>query len=185
VIVAVGLALTDAGSQLAGDTLLPGGPFDECAHLCTCLLVFWALGRPASQRFLASALLASVAIDIDHVPARLGSDWLTAGTPRPYTHSLLTIGVVLVGAVGWRRGRAALLGVAFGLAVHFWRDLSETGSGVALLWPWSDRSFQLPHVAYLAAMAAIVGACAWRSRHDGERPRRGSVANREFSAARL
>ena len=51
------------------------------------------------------ALISSVAIDLDHIPGRLSVGWLTAGTPRPYTHSLLTIAVVLVSAWVLRRRR--------------------------------------------------------------------------------
>ena len=149
------LAAADWGSQLAGDSLVPGGPLDEIAHLLTALLVFWALGSRA-RRFLVPALLTSVAIDVDHVPARLGADWLTAGTPRPYTHSLLAIAVVLACAALWPRRRDVLLGVTIGLAIHFGRDMAEGASGVSLLWPLSDHSFQYPHGVYVAAMAVFV-----------------------------
>lgn len=150
------LAGADWGTRLAGDTVFPEGPLDEIAHLLTTLLVLWVLSSRMRARYLMPALIASVAIDLDHVPARLGAEWLTAGTPRPYTHSLLTIVVVLVIAAVWRRRRDVLLGVAIGLAIHFWRDLGEGESGVSLLWPFSDHSFQYPHGAYVAAMVAFV-----------------------------
>jgi membrane-bound metal-dependent hydrolase YbcI (DUF457 family) len=150
------LAGADWGTRLAGETVFPGGLFDELAHLLTTLLVFWALPPRARRRFLAPALIASVAIDLDHVPAQLGADWLTAGTPRPYTHSLLTIVVLLTIAAFWPRRRDVLLGTAMGLAIHFWRDMAEGGSGVSLLWPVSYHSFQYSHGVYLAAMAAFV-----------------------------
>jgi len=150
------LASADWGYRLAGDALFPGGPLDEIAHFLTTLLVFWSLGSRTRERFLAPALVASVAIDLDHIPARLGVDWLTAGTPRPYTHSLLTIAVVLAVAVLWRRRRDLLLGVAIGLAIHFWRDMGEGDSGVSLLWPFSYHSFQYRHGVYVAVMAAFV-----------------------------
>lgn len=153
---AVLLAGADWGTRLAGDTLFPGGPLDEIAHLLTTLLVFWALSSRARQRFLVPALIASVAIDVDHIPDRLGVDWLTVGTPRPYTHSLLTIVIVLAIAALWRRRRDVLLGVAIGLAIHFFRDMGEGDSGVSLLWPLSDHSFQYPHGVYVAVMAAFV-----------------------------
>jgi membrane-bound metal-dependent hydrolase YbcI (DUF457 family) len=105
-----------------------------------------------------------VAIDLDHVPDRLGYDFLTQGTPRPYTHSLLTVAVVLLLAACWRRRRDPLMGVALGLAIHFFRDLAEHGSGVALLWPISDYSFSLPHAAYLAAMAICAAIVVARLR---------------------
>ena len=162
------LAGADWGSQFAGDSLIPGGPLDEIAHLFTALLVFWALGSRARERFLVPALLVSVAIDLDHIPGRLGADWLTAGTPRPYTHSLLTIAVVLAGAALWARRRDLLLGVTVGLAIHFWRDMAEGASGVSLLWPLSYHSFQSSHGVYLAVMAAFVlidtTSCARRKR---------------------
>ena len=134
---------------------------DESAHLLTTLLVLWAFG-PRLGRFLAPALLASVAIDVDHVPGHLGADWLTAGTPRPYTHSVLTILIVLGLALVWRRRRDACLGVAIGLAVHFGRDMGEGGAGVSLLWPVSGHAFQYPHGYYLALIAACVALAAHR-----------------------
>lgn len=162
-------ALSDTGSELAGGSSIPGGPLDELAHLSTAIIVIWALRLRASQRLLAAALVASVAIDIDHVPSRLGVDWITTGTPRPYIHSLLTVGVVLSAALLWRRRRDVLLGIALGLAVHFWRDLAESGSGVSLLWPWSYRSFSLPHGSYLAVVAGFVVLAGWRCRQAAGR----------------
>jgi hypothetical protein len=46
------LGAADWGSQLAGSSFFPGGPLDETAHLFTTLLVVWALGRRASERFI-------------------------------------------------------------------------------------------------------------------------------------
>ena len=152
---AVLLAAADWGTRLAGDTVIPG-VVDELAHLLTTLLFFWALGPRARERFLVPALIASVAIDLDHIPGRLGVDWLTAGTPRPYTHSLLTIAIVLAGAYILRRRRDLLLGVAIGLAIHLWRDMGEGQSGVSLLWPISNHSFQYPHGGFVAVMAVLV-----------------------------
>jgi inner membrane protein len=146
----------DWGTRLTGDTFFPGGPLDEIAHLMTTLLVLWALGPRVCRRFLVPALIASVAIDADHIPDRLGVDWLTVGTPRPYTHSLLTIALVIAGAALWRRRRDLLLGIAIGLGIHFWRDMAEGGSGVSLLWPSSYHSFQYPHGVYVALMIVIV-----------------------------
>lgn len=160
----LGLAAAGWGSQRAGDSVVPGGPLDETAHLLTTLLVVWALGRRTSERYLVAALIASLAIDVDHVPDRLGIDWITAGTPRPYTHSLLTIVVVLLAAAWWRRRRTVLVGVALGLGIHFWRDLAEPASGVSLLWPVSRHSFSFSHGGYLGMMLAVVLIDAWRCR---------------------
>lgn len=164
---AIAFLAADLGSRTLGGSVVPGGPVDEAAHLLTTLLVVWTLGRWASERFAVGALLASVAIDADHVPGRLGADWLTAGTPRPYTHSLTTVAVCLVAALALRSQRSVLLGVAVGLVTHLWRDLAESGAGVALLWPVSPRSFTVAHASYLAAMIAIAGVAAFRARRVG------------------
>jgi inner membrane protein len=155
-IAAVVLAAADWGYTLAGDSFVPGGPLDETAHLMTTLLILWALGPRICKRFMIPALIASVVIDADHIPGQLGATWLTAGTPRPYTHSLLTIVVVLVIAACWRARRDIVLGVAIGLALHFFRDLAEGDAGVSLLWPLSYHPFQYPHGAYVAIMAVVV-----------------------------
>ena len=149
--------------------MVPGGPLDEVAHLMTTLIVVWALGRRVCERFLIPALVASVAIDADHIPGALGYDFFTQGIPRPYTHSLLSIVVVLVLAALWRSRRDLCLGVALGLAIHFWRDMSESGAGVSLAWPVSDHSFMLSHAGYLAAMAVFATIAALSARFPARR----------------
>jgi inner membrane protein len=165
------LIAADWGSRLAGDSVFPGAPLDETAHLLTTLLICWALPLRFCRRFLAPALVAAVAIDVDHVPGRLGTDWLTAGTPRPYTHSLLTVAVIMLLALVWRGRRDLWLGVAIGLAIHLWRDMGEGSAGVSLLWPFSDRSFQYPHGLYLAVMAVFVLIDVARCRRSSHRAR--------------
>jgi inner membrane protein len=160
------LAAFDWATGLAGETDFLSGPFDEIAHLLTTLLVFWALGPRACRRFLVPALIASLAIDLDHIPGRLGAEWLTAGTQRPYSHSLLTSAVVVAIALFSRRRRDLFLGIAIGLAIHFWRDMGEGGGGVSLFWPISDHSFQYPHGVYVAAMAVFVAIGAARCAID-------------------
>jgi membrane-bound metal-dependent hydrolase YbcI (DUF457 family) len=157
------------GSHRAGGSVIPGGPLDEAAHLLTTLLIVWALGARARRRLLVPALVATVAIDIDHVPGRLGADWLTSGTPRPYTHSLIVVAGALLGALLWRRRAGLLAGVALGFAAHLWRDLAESGSGVSLLWPFSDRAFTVPFACYAFAIVAIFAI-------DASRFRAGSIA---------
>jgi membrane-bound metal-dependent hydrolase YbcI (DUF457 family) len=151
--------------------VVPGGLLDETVHLLTALLVLWAFGRTACERFLVPALIASVAIDVDHIPDRLGSDWLTAGTPRPYPHSLGTIAGILIVALVWRRRRDLLVGVALGLALHLWWDLAESNAGVPLLWPFSYRSFTLTFGSYVIPMilVLVVDACRVRARPTSER----------------
>jgi inner membrane protein len=179
------LIAADWGSRQVGDSVFPGAPLDETAHFVTTLLIFWALGRGACRRFLAPALVASVMIDVDHLPARFGTQWLTAGTPRPYTHSLLTIAVMLGIALLWGRRRDLWLGVAIGLAIHLWRDMGEGSAGVSLLWPFSDQSFQYPHSVYVAVMAAAVVIAAARCRGPWLRGRRGAAQNAVRRRARV
>lgn len=70
--------------------LLILAPLDWSAHLATALILLANLPLSAGHAFSSAALVAAVAIDLDHVPGHLGTDLLTAGTPRPYTHSLAT-----------------------------------------------------------------------------------------------
>ncbi len=169
--------LADWGEARAGASFVPGGPLDETAHLLTMLIVLWALPPRVRQRFGVPALAASVLIDVDHVPQYLGFRFLTQGTPRPYPHSLLTLAVVLLLALAWKRRRDLFLAIALGLVIHFWRDLSESGSGVALLWPLTNRSFSLSQGSYLVVMAAVVAVDAWKCRPRRAEQRAVSLAD--------
>lgn len=134
------------------------GLCDEAAHLATGLIVLSAL--PARPRaFLCGVLIGSVAIDVDHIPQEIfGASWLTEGTPRPYPHCLLTLlGVALVAAAarGWAREAAA--GLLVGLTAHLFRDLAEGGSGVALLWPFSEDAVSIAPAVYYLSLLGLVG----------------------------
>jgi inner membrane protein len=152
------------------------GLIDEPAHLATCLLFALALAAVARLRpwpvFIAAALVASVAIDLDHLPQYLGWDALKGGGPRPYPHCLLTVGLLVVlASIARGRVKAALLGAAFGVATHLFRDLA-TGPGVALFWPLSDAVVDLPYAAFAAGMAVAVTIAVAPSRlaaHKGDR----------------
>jgi inner membrane protein len=154
------LAVCDYTYRKTGVSFLPGAPLDETAHLMTAVLILGALPREVRERFLGPALLASVAIDIDHVPADLGTDVLTSGTPRPYTHSLLTIVLLIAAAALFARRRDLLAGLALGLAIHLFRDLSESMAGVSLLWPLTYRVFSIPHRVYSVLVGITAGICA-------------------------
>jgi membrane-bound metal-dependent hydrolase YbcI (DUF457 family) len=137
------------------------GLVDEPAHLATCAIGLFALAALAgswpSGRFAAAALISSVAIDLDHIPGYLGTHFLTGALPRPYTHSALLVGVLLL--LGWatsrRHLRQLLLGVAFGVSTHLLRDLA-TGPGVSLLWPLSGTPLEIPYPLYAAVLLAAV-----------------------------
>jgi membrane-bound metal-dependent hydrolase YbcI (DUF457 family) len=126
---------------------------DVPAHLLTCvvgLLVLAALwGRAPAVRFTAAAAAASVLIDLDHLPGYLGSHLLTGSSPRPYSHSLaLVLLLVLAAACSQRAAvRQVCLGLGFGVALHLFRDLA-TGPGVPLLWPLSDATIRMPYAVY-------------------------------------
>lgn len=166
-LVLVGVVLgLDLGWALSGaDTgSLFYGLVDEPAHLATCavaLLLLALCGARLSSTFLAAALIASVAIDLDHAPQHLGFDFLTSGTPRPYLHCALAVLVPLVAAALLPRWRSLLLGVAFGLAAHLARDL-VTGPGVPLALPFADAAVRLPYLLYAGALVAAALACLGR-----------------------
>jgi membrane-bound metal-dependent hydrolase YbcI (DUF457 family) len=145
------------------------GLIDEPAHLATCAIALLAVlgvaGHRISWRFALAALVASVALDIDHVPGYLGSHFLTGSLPRPYTHSALLI-VVLLGAGSLSRRRNArqlLFGVAFGVSAHLLRDLA-TGPGVSFLWPLEEAPVNVPYAFYAATLVVAMSALLpWRS----------------------
>lgn len=183
------LAAADVACQLSGGSLAVQGSLDELAHLLTMLFVLWAVGCRLDRPFAKAALLISVAIDLDHIPQYLGWYGLTQGTPRPYSHSLLTILIVLLvaswcssrslraGGARWPRGSQICFGLAIGLGVHFCRDMAEPGSGVSLLWPVSYHSFSYPHWTYVVVMVLIGAVCVVRS------ARQGAVSSRAGSPA--
>jgi inner membrane protein len=130
------------------------GLVDWIGHLATGAVLVAAL-RP-SRRVAVGILLGSVLIDLDHIPGQLGTDILTANAPRPYTHSLLTLAVVL--AAARLRRSELLLGAAIGLAGHLARDLG--GGDVVLFWPlsWSDES--VPFAVYVSLLAITAAQAA-------------------------
>lgn len=140
------------------------GLVDEPAHLATCAIALLAVaalgGSWLSGRFVAAALIASVAIDFDHLPGYLGAHFLTGSLPRPYTHGVLLVAVML--GLGWatsrRQLRQVLPGVAFGVSAHLLRDLA-TGPGVGLLWPLVGTPIEIPYAVYAGALLAAAVAC--------------------------
>ena len=156
--------ITDAGSRSS-----QVGVLDEPAHLATGILVLLLLvallPAPPPVPFALAALVACVAIDLDHIPQYLGWEGLTEGTPRPYTHSLLTP-LVLCALAAVSRGtvRAIALGAALGVCAHLLRDVA-TASGVALFWPATSEASRISHPAYIVVLVlfAVGIACAARA----------------------
>lgn len=158
-ICAVVLYFADWAFLRSGRGYFPGGLFDETAHLMTALLLLQGIPPRQREKIAVPALIASVAVDLDHVPQYLGYGFLSEGTARPYAHSLLTPLMLLGIALLARRHRRLFIGLALGAGLHFFRDLAEgNGSGVPLLWPLSDHSFNYPHATYLVLIACVVTA---------------------------
>ena len=116
-------------------SVLGTGLIDEVCHLATGALGLLVLACfiDVPRRFYVAGLIASVAIDLDHIPVYLGL--LGNQFQRPVTHSLATVLVFAGAAVVSRRHRAVLAGAATGLVIHFARDIAEGPPGVRLLWP--------------------------------------------------
>lgn len=154
-----GVALAfDAADRRVPFNILGSGLLDEPAHLATAALGLLVLAClvDVPRRFYVAALIASVAIDLDHIPLYLGL--LGNGGQRPVTHSLSTVIVVAVAAVISRRHRAVLAGVATGLVLHFARDIAEGPPGVRLLWPLQDTAWTASYWWFLGMIIAFTAA---------------------------
>lgn len=134
------------------------GPVDEVAHLATAALGLLVLARfiNAPGRFYVAALIASVAIDVDHIPLYLGL--LGNQAQRPVTHSLSTLAVFAAAAAASRRHRAVLAGVATGLVLHFARDIAEGYPGVRVFWPLQDTSWMVSYRWFLGMIIVFTAA---------------------------
>ena len=134
------------------------GPVDEVAHLSAAALGLLVLARfiDAPRRFYVAALIASVAIDLDHIPLYLGL--LGDQGQRPVTHSLSTVAVFAAAAAS-RRHRAVLVGVATGLVLHFARDIAEGYPGVRVFWPLQDTSWMVSYRWFLGMIVVFTAAC--------------------------
>jgi membrane-bound metal-dependent hydrolase YbcI (DUF457 family) len=168
------------GSLVGSTGPLAYGLVDEPAHLATCALAVLAVaavtGVRPPVRFVAAALIASVAIDLDHLPGYLGSHLVGGDLPRPGTHGLLLVLALLGLPAALRPGpwREMTLGAAFGVSAHLLRDLA-TGPGVPMFWPVSDYVATIPYAFFVAFLTLGVVAIAL--------PRRALAAGRVAAAA--
>jgi membrane-bound metal-dependent hydrolase YbcI (DUF457 family) len=172
----------DGANRMVHYGPVSAGPLDEVAHLATAALGLLVLARiiDVPRRFYVAALVASVAIDLDHIPDYLGLPGNQNG--RPVTHSLATVAVFAAAAAVSRRHRAVFAGIVTGLLLHFARDIMEGTPGVRLLWPlqetaWTATSYWwfLGMIILLAgARLALVGLGAprarWPARRSGPDP---------------
>jgi inner membrane protein len=129
--------------------------WDESLHLITGLLFLAGLRPSLARPFVCGAVAGSVLIDIDHLPAEFGSTLIGGQVTRPVSHSLTTIVVLLLVAVAIRgRGRVLIVGVAFGVATHLFRDMA-TG-GLALWWPLSSSLVTVSYRDYALTMVVML-----------------------------
>lgn len=161
---------TDGLTGWHGMNFAMRGLLDWPAHLATALIILGALtrlrGTLPDQRFGWVMLACSVLIDVDHLPEEFGSDALTNGTPRPYTHALW---VVVILTLAWatarflviRSGRSrpatvelSLAGAAWGVAAHFVRDVAT--APMSFWWPVTDAAVEAPYWWYVLALAAVI-----------------------------
>lgn len=169
-LIATVLALDAVGALRAWPVVVVGA-LDEPAHLATAaVLLLAAADRRKLARHQAAVLTAlacSMAIDVDHLPVYLGAERFADGG-RPATHSLLTVGTLLVAAALARRARPVLLGAATGVCLHFVRDLG-TGPGLPLLFPFTWAEVRVPYPVYVGLLAAAGVAATVRLRRQGRR----------------
>ena len=142
-LLAAAIALTfDSLDRTTPFSVWKSGLLDEPSHFAMAALCVLALQRfiPLSRAFVIAALIASVAIDLDHIPIYLGAGWVSpVPGGRPYTHSVATLMVLLVICLATKRGRPAAAGAFFGVVVHLIRDICEGPPGVPLYWPFSEH----------------------------------------------
>ena len=144
-------------------------PLDWTDHLLTTLFIAWALRPLIDRRRILAALIMSVIIDVDHIPGYLGSHVLSGGTPRPYTHSLTTVVVLLAIAIFRRDSRGWASGAALGVLSHLWRDLAEpSGTGVSLFWPVSNQAITTPAALYLGSIVVLAAIALIRAPKPGQ-----------------
>lgn len=147
---------------------------DESAHAATGILALATIGVAFKPPIVLAVLAGSVLIDLDHVPGLLGSDVLQRGTPRPYTHSLLTVILVTAAVLLVPRPKRKLLIIAaLALVLHFFRDMAEPGGpGVALLWPLSYRAYTIGYGSYAATLGLLAAIAVARRAGPSARPPR-------------
>jgi inner membrane protein len=163
-VAAVALILVvDALIAAVEPAVVPLGLLDWSAHVATAALVLTALGVPLGGPVGRAALVASVLIDLDHLPGYLDGTLLQRD--RPFTHSLLTVAALALLAAARSRGAAGrvLTGAAAGVSLHVLRDVA-TGPGIAPLAPLTAETVRVPGWTYVLTLL-IALACIVARRH--------------------
>jgi inner membrane protein len=176
---AVACVVVDRMIQWQGMSFEARGLIDEPCHLATALVVLGAITRyrrnPPPPKFCWSMLACSVLIDIDHLPLEFGSSVLTAGTPRPYTHALWVVAMLILATAlaRWQSKRSTafvpagtvpvLEGAVWGVSAHFLRDVAT--APMSLWWPLTDARVEVPYWWYAAALLLVVAFPVIRPRN--------------------
>ncbi|MCW2817344.1 MAG: rane-bound metal-dependent hydrolase [Marmoricola sp.] len=152
------------------------GLTDEAAHLATATVVLLAVVATHDLRRLRRGLVAvlagSVLIDVDHVPLYAGLRGVADGG-RPFSHSPVTVVVLLAAAAALPRLRPVLLGLAAGVVLHFVRDVA-TGPGLPLGWPVTTASVRVPYWWTTTPLGLLALAGVARRLRDQRSPRQQS-----------
>ena len=159
----------DAVDRETPFSVVKTGLLDEPAHFAATALCVLALRRffTLTRPFVVAALIASVAIDLDHIPGYLGvKGFSPVQGGRPYTHSIATVLVLLAICAGSQRWRSAAAGAVFGLVTHLFRDICEGPPGVALFWPFSDHVVIAGRALFWAfiGVSLVVALSPWPQR---------------------
>jgi membrane-bound metal-dependent hydrolase YbcI (DUF457 family) len=146
---------------------------DPLQHAAIATAVVAPLAATAGRPVVGTAVVAALAIDLDHaVAARsLRPRDTTALAQRPPTHSLVTaatVGLVVTSARGPWHGWAAFAG----LVSHLLHDGGDRAAPTPLLWPWRaprqiGRRRQIAGTAALTMGSGIAGLAAGRGRAPG------------------
>lgn len=141
------------------------GLVDWTGHFATIAILLAASPRRLPAALIAGTFAATL-IDLDHIPDLFSDEGISDVTPRPFSHSLVTVLVfgaiaAVVRARAPRYGNLAV-GLTLGVAMHLLRDVF-TGPGVSLFWPVSAEPVNGAFLVYLVAMIAVAAYAATRS----------------------
>ncbi len=130
-------------------------------------LIAAAVVAPLGRRVIPTAVLAALAIDVDHAVAARSVRVrdTTALSVRPRTHSLVTA-VGAAAFVGARRGPLDGWAAFAGLVSHFLHDAGDRAAPTPLFWPFAPAR-QLGRRRQLAGTTALALASLAISRATG------------------
>jgi len=142
---------------------------DPLQHASLTAMVVAPLAARTDRRILRTALVAALAIDVDHVvAARSARPRDITGLPvRPRTHSLAT--AAAVGCVVWAAGGPEHGWSAFAaLGSHLLHDAGDGAAPTPVLWPRRParqlgRRVQIAGTVVLTTVSAAAGIYASRA----------------------